>query len=109
MGQHEKGCSGDAAKYDQNTHVYPSGNLNVPAPPKLKFKSARDLSMEDSDLSESFDDLLKSTDPPNEAALKNTTEVPETDRNGITLKPLKLPRPVPILGPVVHHAKVTLA
>ena len=33
--------------------------------------------MEDFDLSKWFDDLLKPTDPPKEAALNNTTEVPE--------------------------------
>src|SRR5215467_12421841 len=36
----------------------------------------RALSMEDSDLSKSFDDLLKPTDQPKEAALENTTEMP---------------------------------
>ena len=35
----------------------------------------RALSMEDSDLTKSFDELLKPTDPPKEAALENTTEV----------------------------------
>jgi hypothetical protein len=35
----------------------------------------RGLSMEDFDFSKSFDDLLKPTDPPKEAALNNTTEV----------------------------------
>jgi len=33
--------------------------------------------MEDFDLTKSFDDLLKPTDPPKEAALENTTEVPD--------------------------------
>jgi hypothetical protein len=28
MGEHEKGRSGDAAKYDENTHVDFSGYLN---------------------------------------------------------------------------------
>ena len=36
----------------------------------------RALSMEDSDLSKSFEDLLKPTDQPKEAALENTTEMP---------------------------------
>jgi hypothetical protein len=32
--------------------------------------------MEEFDLTKSFDELLKPTDPPQEAALKNTTEAP---------------------------------
>jgi hypothetical protein len=46
-----------------------------PAPPTLGFKSTRGF--KDFDLSKSFDDLLKPTDPPKGAALNNTTEVPE--------------------------------
>ena len=37
----------------------------------------RALSMEDFDLSQSFDELLKPTDPSKEAALEDTTEVPD--------------------------------
>jgi hypothetical protein len=43
--------------------------------------------MEDFDLSKSFDELLKPTDPPKGAALKNTTEAP----NPISLESI-LPR-----------------
>jgi hypothetical protein len=39
--------------------------------------------MEDFDLIKSFDDLLKPTDPPKEAALENTTAVPVTSRESI--------------------------
>jgi len=35
--------------------------------------------MDEFDLSKSFDELLKPTDPPKAAALKNTTEAPPTD------------------------------
>jgi len=37
----------------------------------------RALSMEDFDLTKSFDELLKQTDPAKEAALEDTTEVPD--------------------------------
>ena len=37
----------------------------------------RALSMEDFDLAKSFDELLKQTDPAKEAALEDTTEVPD--------------------------------
>src|SRR5215468_4467474 len=48
----------------------------LPDYPIRAHSSKRALSMEDSDLSKSFEDLLKPTDQPKEAALENTTEMP---------------------------------